>query len=223
MDREYASNNAAVKGVTQEFLGTAILVFFATYPVGLSVCGTSAAFGAAITVALFATNCSHLNPVVTIAFLLAQYTGPVKAMLNILAQVIGAILGSCFVHMLHGEPTGFNYVPGDTNKALVAELLGTLVLTYVVLQTRKNAFAPLAIGITVFAAHLVLIPISSASINPARTIGPGVFVDKWESSSWVFFVGPTLGAALAVPLHVATSDRLDELLESENFITSSNV
>ena len=219
MDFEYASVCEAVTGFTMELLGTAMLLFLATGPLGLDILGTSAAFGTAITVALFATNCSHLNPAVTIAFLLAQYTGPLKAMLNIFAQLTGAMLGSCFVYILHGKSTGSNYVPGNTDKAFVAELLGTMILVYVILQTRKQIMAPLAIGATVFAAHLVLIPLSSASLNPARTIGPGVFVDTWQGSSWVFFVGPSLGAALAVPLHVLTSDRL---LEISNFITSAN-
>lgn len=222
MELEYASVREAVKGVTMELLGTAMLLFLATGPLGLDIVGTSAAFGTAITVALFATNCSQLNPAVTIAFLIAQYSGPLKAILNIFAQLTGAMIGSCFVYMLHGKSTGFNYVPEHTDKAFVAELLGTMIVVYVILQTRTQATAPLAIGAAVFAAHLVLIPLSSASLNPARTIGPGVFVDTWQSSSWVFFVGPTLGAALAVPLHVMTSDRLDDLLRTDNFITSNN-
>merc|ERR1712228_608929 len=111
------------------------------------------------------------------------------------------------------------------HQALVGEIVCTFVLMYVVLETACNeksganrALAPLAIGLAVFLAHMILIPIDGCSINPTRTFGPAVVQSFRESKGvwddmWVFWLGPFLGSALAVLAYKASNMNSDNAVK----------
>eukprot|EP00879_Flechtneria_rotunda_P028764 GHRR01030984.1.p1 GENE.GHRR01030984.1~~GHRR01030984.1.p1 ORF type:complete len:309 (+),score=86.99 GHRR01030984.1:184-1110(+) len=173
------------------------------------------AFGFAIFVLVYAAasfSGGHLNPAVTFAMLLAGRVSIIRAAVYIACQLVGAILGSALV--LAVDPMGYQAALGAANKlnawattgnALGAEIILTAIFVFVVFaavdQTRGArtahlpVLAPLAIGIAVFLAHVVAIPIDGCSINPARSFGVAVVVNKsvvWHDQ-WIFWVGPLIG------------------------------
>ncbi|KAL4424740.1 hypothetical protein ABPG77_000083 [Micractinium sp. CCAP 211/92] len=179
---------------------------------------TALAFGLAITVMAYATSHlsgGQLNPAVTLGLALVGALGPAQAAANMLAQLVGAILGSAFLYATvpHASQSalGSNKLqPGVTvGNAMTGEILLTFVLVSVVLETAVSkksitarAQAPLAIGFAVFCAHAVMLPIDGCSINPARSLGPAIVSGTWPGSFWVFIVGPFSGAIFAVPFHL---------------------
>jgi MIP family channel proteins len=187
---------------------------------------TALAFGFAITVLAFATSHlsgGQLNPAVTVALALTKDIALPQMAANIVAQIVGAILGSGLLYATipNGEEStlGSNQIsPGvGYGNALCGEIVMTAVLVAVVLSTaasKKNVTAksqaPLAIGFAVFCAHAVLLPIDGCSINPARSLGPAIVSGTWPGTFWVFIVGPFLGALIAVPAHLFFISKFEE-------------
>lgn len=180
----------------------------------VGIVGVSMAFGLAVVAMAYAiggfSNC-HLNPAITLGCLL---TGRIKggdAAMHMLFQVIGAILGSAILYVLvqgfpmhEGTLTGANGWGGGvtTTTAFIAETVFTMIFVLVVLgatDKRTTAgFAGLAIGLSLILIHLVCIPITGTSVNPARSIGPALFEGGQALSQlWLFIVAPLLGAAIA--------------------------
>jgi len=153
----------------------------------------------------------HINPAITLGVYLSGRMSGKDAGMYMLFQVIGAILGSAILYALvsagaHGGPTttGSNsYADGATLQAFIAEMVFTFVFVLVVLgatDSKKGAgnFAGLAIGLTLVLIHIVCIPITGTSVNPARSIGPALFDGgKALSQLWLFIVAPLVGAALS--------------------------
>lgn len=152
----------------------------------------------------------HINPAITIGVWLSKRMSGTEAAIYILFQIIGAIIGSCIISILvKGYPatatlTGANGWGNNisTFTAFTAELIFSLIFVLVVLgSTSKDApsgFAGLAIGLTLVLIHIVCIPITGTSVNPARSIGPALFEGgRALSQLWLFIVAPIIGGALA--------------------------
>ena len=179
---------------------------------------TALAFGLAITVLAFATghiSGGQLNPAVTFALACVGSLPVVQAIINTIAQIVGAILGAALLDATipngNEGSLGSNQInPGvGYGNALAGEIVMTALLVATVLETAvskgnavSKAFAPLAIGFAVFCAHAVLLPIDGCSINPARSLGPAIVSGTWPGTFWVFIVGPYLGALAAIPFYL---------------------
>jgi MIP family channel proteins len=187
---------------------------------------TALAFGLAITVLAYATahlSGGQLNPAVSLGLALVKAISPMQMVVNIIAQIVGAILGAAFLDATIPDGSegalGSNQIsPGvGYGNALAGEIIMTAVLVAVVLETAVNkrneiarSQAPLAIGFAVFCAHAVLLPIDGCSINPARSLGPAIVSGTWPGTFWVFIVGPFLGALAAVPAHLFFRSKFEE-------------
>jgi len=187
---------------------------------GVGTLGVAFAFGlAVIAMAYTIGNISgcHINPAITFGVFLTGKMSGKDATLYMLFQIIGALLGSLIIFALvstgaHNGPTatGANgFAEGATLQAFIAEAVFTFIFVLVVLGTtdaKKGAgnFAGLAIGLTLFLIHIVCIPITGTSVNPARSIAPAIF-DFFTvegggtplSQLWLFIVAPLVGAALS--------------------------
>lgn len=174
-------------------------------------------FGLGIVVVVYCVahvSGGQVNPVVSTMLFLTGRMGPVQCIANCIAQYLGAILGAGF---LYGTvPDAANSTLGSNSvsptfsnvEALIGEIVMTCLLVFTVLQTAcesrciaKNT-APLAIGLSVFLGHCVLLPIDGCSINPARSFGPAVVAGTFTSNFWVFNVGPWVGGLFGVLCHV---------------------
>lgn len=158
----------------------------------------------------------HINPAVTFALVITGKCSIMQGVFNVVAQLMGAVVGAGILTAMFPEDEdktgglGANCAK-DTKAAFVAELFGTFLLVFVVFETAVNGasaqnreMACLAIGLAVFLAHSVMIPIDGCSINPARSFGPALVrklcytKDAGSfSDMWIFWTGPLLGAAAA--------------------------
>lgn len=154
----------------------------------------------------------HINPAITLGCLLSGRMKSNEGLMYMLFQVIGAFIGSGILYLLtsnidmaYATTTGANACAAgvSTIGGLLAEIVFTCVFVFVVLGTtdaKKGAgnFAGLAIGLSLVLVHIVCIPITGTSVNPARSIAPAVFQGgEALSQLWLFIVGPFIGAALS--------------------------
>lgn len=179
-----------------------------------SVVGTAMAFGLAVVAMAYAiggiSGC-HINPAITLGAWLSRRIGGKDAIMYVIFQVIGAILGSTLLWLIVdnsgmnfiGTTTGANSCSGSIAGGLLVEIILTFVFVLVVLGTtdeKKGAgnFAGLAIGLSLILIHLVGIHFTGTSVNPARSVGPALFQQGVALDQlWVFIVGPFVGAAIA--------------------------
>lgn len=211
-----------MKKYLAEMVGTCVLVLMGC---GAAIfnggCGTTAqvltvafAFGLAVVSMAYAiggiSGC-HINPAITLGVWLSKRMSGKDAAMYMLFQVIGGFIGSALLYLIlscgvevTGTHTGANDVAcGLETSGLVAEIVFTMVFVLVVLGTtdaEKGAgnFAGLAIGLSLVLVHIVLIPITGTSVNPARSIAPAVFEGGTALCHlWIFIVGPFVGGALA--------------------------
>jgi len=210
-----------------EFFGTFWLVFggcgsavlAAAIPsVGIGYLGVALAFGLTVLTMAYAighiSGC-HLNPAVTIG-LVAGKRFPIKEALQyIVAQVLGGIAAAGVLYVIftgrdswdlggfasngYGahSPSGYNLLA-----CLVAEVVLTFFFLIVILgatdQRAAKGFAPLAIGLCLTLIHLIGIPVTNLSVNPARSTGPAIIVGGWALQQlWLFWIAPLVGAAIA--------------------------
>jgi aquaporin Z len=203
------------------FAGCGSAVLAASAPgVGIGWLGVALAFGVSLLTMAYAighiSGC-HVNPAVSVGL----WTGgrfPASEILPYwIAQLVGAILASSVLVVIATGATGFDVVAsgfaangyGDHSPggySLVAALVAEVVLTFVFLMiilgatdTRAPAgFAPIAIGLGLTVIHLVGIPVTNLSVNPARSTGPALYVGGWAIAQlWLFWLAPIVGAALA--------------------------
>ncbi len=220
------------KRLTAEFIGTLWLVLggcgsavlaakFGS--LGIGFVGVSLAFGLTVLTGAYALghiSGAHFNPAVSLG-LWAAKRFPAKELLPyIIAQVLGSIAGAGIIYLIANGKVGFTIADGlasngfDTHSpggytalaAFVAEVVMTFFFLIVILgSTSKRAaagFAPLAIGLCLTLIHLITIPVTNTSVNPARSTGPAVYVaimgGSWAVEQlWMFWVAPILGALLA--------------------------
>lgn len=227
-----------VRKLIAEAVGTACLVFFAVGVATLSfgykfagastaagVVATALAFGLvllALAYALGAISGAHVNPAVTMGFLVSRRIPVAEAVGYWVAQVIGAIVGAGLLRAMFAGAPGYstNRIGLGTNGygsksmihlnvggAFLAEVLMTFLFVFVVLSvTRKAAWPQLggvAIGLALSTVHLIGIPLTGTSVNPARSLGPALFVGGTALSQlWLFIVAPLIGGALAAAASV---------------------
>ncbi|MFZ1479938.1 MAG: MIP family channel protein [Paracoccaceae bacterium] len=220
-----------------ELLGTAILVLFgcgAAVLMGehIGMMGIALAFGLAIVAAAYGLgpiSGAHLNPAVSLGAMLAGRITAVTFVSYAIAQVIGAILGALVVYLIASGKAGYDlganglgqngYGAGYLGEyslvaALIFEVVMTFIFVTVILGATQTgapaAMAGLAIGLTLAAIHLVGINVTGVSVNPARSIGPALFVGgKALADLWVFIVAPLVGGAAAGLVHKAGFTRAD--------------
>jgi len=212
-----------MKKYLAEMFGTMTLVLMGC---GAAVfnggCGTTAqvltvacAFGLSVVAMAYAiggiSGC-HINPAITLGVWLSKRMSGKDALLYMVFQVIGALIGSALLYVLtqnidmtYATTTGANALGGGVSVlgGLLAEVIFTFVFVLVVLGTtdaEKGAgqFAGLAIGLTLVLVHIVCIPITGTSVNPARSLAPALFEGGAALSQlWIFIVAPFVGAALS--------------------------
>ena len=216
------------KRATAEFLGTFWLVFggcgsavlAAAFPsLGIGFAGVALAFGLTVLTMAYAighiSGC-HLNPAVSVGLVAGKRFPASELLPYIVAQVVGAIAGAAVLYVIASGKSGFDVHAGfasngyDTHSpggyTLVACLVAEAVLTFFFLMiilgstdSRAPAgFAPIAIGLGLTLIHLISIPVTNTSVNPARSTGPAIFAGGWALSQlWLFWVAPIVGAAIA--------------------------
>ncbi|HJQ67800.1 MAG TPA: aquaporin Z [Blastocatellia bacterium] len=214
--------------MSAEFLGTFWLVLggcgsavlAAAFPsVGIGLLGVSLAFGLTVLTMAYAighiSGC-HLNPAVSIGLWAGKRFPASELIQYILSQVLGAIAGAGVLYVIASGKPGFTVSGGFASNgydvhspggySLAAGLVAEAVLTFMFLMiilgsTDKRApagLAPIAIGLALTLIHLISIPVTNTSVNPARSTGPAIFVGGWALSQlWLFWVAPIAGAAAA--------------------------
>ncbi|MFI3281584.1 MAG: MIP family channel protein [Rikenellaceae bacterium] len=208
-----------MKKLLAEAIGTMVLVLMGCGAAVFNQCGidsasvlmTAIAFGLAVVGMAYTiggvSGC-HINPAITLGVWLSGRMEGKEAGLYMVAQVIGAFIGSAILFALTSgmgvEGTGANgYGEGQMIPALIAEIVFTFIFVLVVLGTtaKENGspkFAGLIIGLTLILVHIVCIPITGTSVNPARSIAPAVFAGGTNLAQvWLFIVAPFIGAILA--------------------------
>lgn len=216
-----------MKIYTAEFLGTFWLVLggcgsavlAAAFPnVGIGLHGVSLAFGLTVVTMAYTigpiSGC-HLNPAVSVGLWAGGRSPADKLLPYIVAQVLGAIAAGAVLYLIASGAAGFDVSKGFASNgygshspggysllaALVCEVVMTMFFLLVIMgSTDKRApagFAPLAIGLALTLIHLISIPVTNTSVNPARSTGVAVFVGDWAVAQlWLFWVAPIVGAVL---------------------------
>ncbi|EHS1182413.1 aquaporin Z [Vibrio vulnificus] len=198
--------------------GSAVLA--AAFPdVGIGLLGVSLAFGLTVLTMAFAighiSGC-HLNPAVTIGLWAGGRFEAKEMVPYILAQVIGGVIAGGVLYTIASGQMGFDAVssgfasngygehsPGgySLTSALVTEVVMTMMFLLVILgatdQRAPQGLAPIAIGLCLTLIHLISIPVTNTSVNPARSTGVALYVGDWATAQlWLFWVAPILGALL---------------------------
>lgn len=223
---------ALTRRLAAEFIGTMWLVFggcgsavlAAAFPsVGIGLLGVSFAFGLTVLTMAFAighvSGC-HLNPAVSVGLCVAKRMPPSELLPYIVTQVVGAIAGAGVLYVIASGKAGFSLSGGFASNgyaehspggysllaSFVAEAFLTCIFLIVILgstdERAPQGFAPIAIGLCLTLIHLISIPVTNTSVNPARSTGPAVFVGDWALTQlWLFWVAPILGAVIAGVLY----------------------
>ncbi len=219
---------AMTRKLVAEFIGTAWLVLggcgsavlAAAFPeLGIGFAGVSLAFGLTVLTMAYAighvSGC-HLNPAVSVGLWAGGRFEGRELAPYILAQVAGAIAGAAVLYVIASGKAGFDVTAGFASNgygahspggysmtaALACEVVLTFGFLFVILgSTHGNAprgFAPIAIGLCLTLIHLISIPVTNTSVNPARSTGPALFAGGWALGQlWLFWVAPVIGALLA--------------------------
>jgi len=211
-----------------EFIGTFWLVLggcgsavlAAAFPnVGIGLLGVSVAFGLTVVTMAYAighiSGC-HLNPAVTLGLMAGGRFKASEVLPYWIAQVLGAVAAAALLYLIASGKPGFDlagglasngyaeHSPGHYSLAagLVTELTMTFMFLMIILgatdERAPQGFAPIAIGLALTLIHLISIPVTNTSVNPARSTGPALIVGSWALQQlWLFWIAPLAGAALA--------------------------
>lgn len=215
--RKYIAEGVGTFWLT--FAGCGAAVLAATFPdVGIGLVGVSLAFGLTVITMAYAighvSGC-HLNPAVTIGLYAGGRFPASQIVPYIIAQVAGGILAAGLLYLIASGGAGFSleggfasngyaeHSPGGYSlvSAFAIELVMTAVFLFVIMGATHGkapaGFAPLAIGLALTLIHLVSIPVTNTSVNPARSTGPALFVGGWALGQlWLFWVAPILGGII---------------------------
>ncbi len=202
--------------------GSAVLA--AAFPnVGIGLLGVSFAFGLTVLTMAYTighiSGC-HLNPAVSIGLVAGGRFKAADLPAYIIAQVIGAVAAAAVLYFIASGKAGFSLAGGLASNgyeahspggyslaaAFVAEVVLTAFFLLIIMgSTDKRApagFAPIAIGLTLTLIHLISIPVTNTSVNPARSTGPALIVGDWALSQlWLFWVAPIIGAVIGGVLY----------------------
>ena len=211
-----------------EFLGTLWLVLggcgsavlAAAFPqLGIAFAGVSLAFGLTVLTMAYTighvSGC-HLNPAVSLGLVVGGRFRAGDLLPYVVAQVAGAIFGAGVLYLIASGKAGFDLAGGFASNgygehspggySLTAALLCEFVMTFMFLivilgatdERAPSGFAPIAIGLCLTLIHLISIPVTNTSVNPARSTAPALFAGGWAISQlWLFWVAPLIGAVLA--------------------------
>jgi len=221
-----------MKTYVAEFFGTFWLVLggcgsavlAAAFPdVGIGLLGVSFAFGLTVLTMAFAighiSGC-HLNPAVSIGLWAGGRFSANQLVPYILSQVLGAIVAGAVLYLIASGKAGFELSAGFASNgygshspggyslvaALITEVVMTMMFLLVIMgATDKRApagFAPIAIGLCLTLIHLISIPVTNTSVNPARSTGVAVFVGDWAVAQlWLFWLAPIVGGVLGATIY----------------------
>lgn len=219
-----------------ELVGTFVLVFAGLGAAVLGgskfgIIGVALAFGLSLMAMAYAlgpiSGC-HINPAVTLGMVLSRRMGFAEAVGYWVAQIIGGIIASgVLLFIAKGSPAGYNaavsglaangyglHSPDGYSlaAAFVAEMFLTMILVLTVLGATDNrapvGFAGIPIGLVLTAIHFAGVPVTNGSFNPARSIGPAVYVGGWALQQlWLFIVAPMVGGVLASRIYLTTRGR----------------
>jgi len=215
------------KKLGAEFIGTFWLVLggcgsavlAAAFPeLGIGFVGVALAFGLTVLTMAFAighiSGC-HLNPAVSVGLMVGGRFSSRELLPYIVAQVLGGLAGAAVLYLIASGKVGFEtagfasngygeHSPGGYNltSALVTEVVMTFMFLIIILgatdERAPAGLAPIAIGLGLTLIHLISIPVTNTSVNPARSTGVALFEGGWAISQlWLFWVAPIVGAALA--------------------------
>ncbi|MGO8500897.1 aquaporin Z [Rhizobium leguminosarum] len=214
------------KSLVAEFLGTFWLVFggcgsavlAAAYPeLGIGFVGVAFAFGLTVLTMAYAVggiSGGHFNPAVSLGLTVAGRFPVARLVPYIVVQVVGAIAAAALLYLIASGKAGFElggfaangygeHSPGGYSllSALLIEVLLTMFFLIIILGSTSSrvpaGFAPLAIGLGLTLIHLVSIPVTNTSVNPARSTGQALFVGGWALQQlWLFWIAPLAGGAL---------------------------
>jgi aquaporin Z len=198
--------------------GSAVLA--AAFPaLGIGFVGVSLAFGLTVLTMAYAighvSGC-HLNPAVSLGLVVGGRFKAKDLLPYVVAQVAGAIVAAAVLYLIASGKAGFTldggfasngygeHSPGgySLTAALTCEVVMTFFFLMIILgatdERAPSGFAPIAIGLSLTLIHLISIPVTNTSVNPARSTGPALFVGGWALSQlWLFWIAPLVGAALA--------------------------
>jgi aquaporin Z len=219
---------ALTKRVTAEFIGTFWLVLggcgsavlAAAFPnVGVGLLGVSLAFGLTVLTMAFAighiSGC-HLNPAVSVGLAAGGRFRASELLPYAVAQILGAVAAAGVLYLIASGKAGFDLSAGLASNgfadhspggySLTASFLTEVVMTFMFLmiilgstdERAPKGFAPIAIGLGLTLIHLISIPVTNTSVNPARSTGPALIVGGWALQQlWLFWIAPLIGAAAA--------------------------
>ncbi|MDM9620966.1 aquaporin Z [Rhizobium sp. S96] len=224
------------KSLVAEFLGTFWLVFggcgsavlAAAYPeLGIGFVGVAFAFGLTVLTMAFAVggiSGGHFNPAVSVGLAVAGKFSAGRLIPYILVQVIGAIVAAAVLYVVASGKAGFElggfaangygeHSPGgySLTSALVIETVLTMLFIFIILGSTSSrvpaGFAPIAIGMALTLIHLISIPITNTSVNPARSTGQALFVGGWALQQlWLFWLAPIVGGIIGGVLWKAVGE-----------------
>ena len=204
--------------------GCGSAVIAAGFPqVGIGLLGVSLAFGLSVVTMAYAighiSGC-HLNPAVTVGLAAGGRFPAGDVLPYVAAQVIGAIAGAAVLYVIASGTSDFSLAKGfaangygdhspgkyGLGAALTAEVVLTMMFLFVIMGATHGkapvGFAPLAIGLMLTLIHLISIPVTNTSVNPARSTGPALFVGGWALAQlWLFWVAPLVGGAIGGVLY----------------------
>ena len=225
--KKYAAEAVGTFWLT--FAGCGSAVIAAAFPqVGIGLVGVSFAFGLSVVTMAYAighiSGC-HLNPAVTVGLAAGGRFPAGQIVPYIVAQVVGAILGAALLYVIASGKAGFDLAAGFASNgyadhspgkySLVAcfimEVIMTAMFLFVIMGATHGkapaGFAPLAIGLALVMIHLVSIPVTNTSVNPARSTGPALFVGGWALQQlWLFWVAPLIGGVIGGVVYRWLSD-----------------
>jgi aquaporin Z len=201
------------------FAGCGSAVIAAGFPqVGIGLVGVSFAFGLSVVTMAYAighiSGC-HLNPAVTVGLAAGGRFPAGQILPYLIAQVAGAIVGAWLLYIIASGAPGFDVTKGFASNGygahspgqysmvvcFLTEVVMTMMFLFIIMGSTHGrapaGFAPLAIGFALVMIHLVSIPVTNTSVNPARSTGPALFVGGWALAQlWLFWVAPLIGGAL---------------------------
>ncbi len=225
--KKYAAEVIGTFWLTFAGCGSAVLA--AAFPqVGIGLLGVSFAFGLSVVTMAFAighiSGC-HLNPAVTVGLAAGGRFPAGQVVPYIIAQVIGAILGAGLLYIIASGKAGFDLAGGFASNGyadhspgkysllagFVCEVAMTAMFLFIIMGATHGkapaGFAPLAIGLALVMIHLVSIPVTNTSVNPARSTGPALFVGGWAIQQlWLFWVAPLIGGVIGGVVYRWLSD-----------------
>ena len=220
------------------FAGCGSAVIAAAFPeVGIGLVGVSFAFGLSVVTMAYAighvSGC-HLNPAVTVGLAAGGRFPSGQILPYIVAQVAGAVLAAGLLYAIARGAAGFDlakgfasngyddHSPGKYNMmaCFIMEVVMTMMFLFIIMGATHGkapaGFAPLAIGLALVMIHLVSIPVTNTSVNPARSTGPALFVGGWALQQlWMFWIAPLVGGVLGGVIYRWLSEEPTGVIEGK--------